>query len=696
MAEAVVKLRVEAGSATRALQGVQNQTNKLQKSFGGLRTAIAGIGIGLLAKQTVSASANFQALQIRMRVLTSEFGEFAQVQELVTKAQDKFNLSIVEATKGITDIFARLRPLGVELQDIEKTFFGFNSIAKIAGLNAQEASAAFTQLAQGLGSGRLQGDEFRSIAEQVPQLLKAISDETGIASGKLKDFASKGLLKSDIIIRALAKSAEGLGKQIEEIIDESPAEKFKALNNELLELQLTLGAKLTPVLAEAALATASLVDAFTRFIDSDAGQAALIITGTVMAVKALSVILPMAAAGLGTFVGSLQASVVASQLSTVALNGTANAAMFASAKVGLLTLSMQALKIALAKTGIGLAVIALGAFVTKIVEAINKQKRFNDLLEKGSAKELAKELEEAKKAADELAEALEKVGTNRNEAGKERRLERELEKVLKRVEELEKALEKAEGKENTKEFEKQKKILEEQNEQIKKSIERGKIKTEEGKKEYDLKQKIGEIEEKFEGTEAEILKDLILQNEELRKQEEQIKKNEEAAKELKERFKQIGEDIEQGIVDNLTDAVMGTQTLAQAAINVLNKLKRKLVELAIEQALSPLKGKLGGFLGRLFTRREKGGPVRAGQTYLVGEKGPELLTMGSNRGFITPNNKMIGGGDNTTNIVNVSVDASGSQVAGNNADAQQLGAVIGAAVQAQLIKEKRSGGLLAR
>ena len=540
MAEAVVKLRVEAGSATRALQGVQNQTNKLQKSFGGLRTAIAGIGIGLLAKQTVSASANFQALQIRMRVLTSEFGEFAQVQELVTKAQDKFNLSIVEATKGITDIFARLRPLGVELQDIEKTFFGFNSIAKIAGLNAQEASAAFTQLAQGLGSGRLQGDEFRSIAEQVPQLLKAISDETGIASGKLKDFASKGLLKSDIIIRALAKSAEGLGKQIEEIIDESPAEKFKALNNELLELQLTLGAKLTPVLAEAALATASLVDAFTRFIDSDAGQAALIITGTVMAVKALSVILPMAAAGLGTFVGSLQASVVASQLSTVALNGTANAAMFASAKVGLLTLSMQALKIALAKTGIGLAVIALGAFVTKIVEAINKQKRFNDLLEKGSAKELAKELEEAKKAADELAEALEKVGTNRNEAGKERRLERELEKVLKRVEELEKALEKAEGKENTKEFEKQKKILEEQNEQIKKSIERGKIKTEEGKKEFDIKKKIGEIEEKFEGTEAEILKDLILQNEELRKQEEQIKKNEEAAKELKERFKQIG------------------------------------------------------------------------------------------------------------------------------------------------------------
>ena len=47
-------------------------------------------------------------------------------------------------------------------------------------------------------------------------------------------------------------------------------------------------------------------------------------------------------------------------------------------------------------------------------------------------------------------------------------------------------------------------------------------------------------------------------------------------------------------------------------------------------------------------------------------------------------------------MVTVNVDASGSSVSGNNADAQALGAVIGAAVQAQLVKEKRAGGLLSR
>jgi len=231
VAQANVKLTVDATQAQRALKGVQAQTNSLQTAFGGLRTAIASIGVGLLAKQSISTASSFQALQLRMKVLTSEFGDFAAAQELVAKAQDKFNMSIVEATKGVTDIFARLRPLGISMKEIETVFLGFNTIAVEAGLNATEASAAFTQLAQGLGSGTLQGDEFRSIAEQVPGLLVAISKETGIAEGKLKEFASKGLLKSDIVLRALNRSLEEGADKIDAIIGASPEQVFKSFSN---------------------------------------------------------------------------------------------------------------------------------------------------------------------------------------------------------------------------------------------------------------------------------------------------------------------------------------------------------------------------------------------------------------------------------------------------------------------------------
>jgi len=166
-----------------------------------------------------------------------------------------------------------------------------------------------------------------------------------------------------------------------------------------------------------------------------------------------------------------------------------------------------------------------------------------------------------------------------------------------------------------------------------------------------------------------------------------------AAKALQEKFNQIGENIEKGIVTNLTDAVMGTKSLAEAATSVLNNLKRQLVELAIQRAVSGIGKGIGGFLGNLFKRRASGGPVSAGGAYLVGEKGPEILQMGSKGGNIVPNNKI---GGITNNYVTVNVEAGGATASGNNVDLNALGQVIGVIVQAQLVKEKQAGGILAR
>ena len=87
-------------------------------------------------------------------------------------------------------------------------------------------------------------------------------------------------------------------------------------------------------------------------------------------------------------------------------------------------------------------------------------------------------------------------------------------------------------------------------------------------------------------------------------------------------------------------------------------------------------------------RRAAGGPVSGGSPYIVGEKGPELFVPGSS-GNIVPNHEMGG-----ANVV-VNVDASGSAVEGDAGAAQELGSMLAAAIQAELVKEKRPGGLLA-
>ena len=199
---------------------------------------------------------------------------------------------------------------------------------------------------------------------------------------------------------------------------------------------------------------------------------------------------------------------------------------------------------------------------------------------------------------------------------------------------------------------------------------------------------------------------------------------------LNEKFMEIGQSVEQGIVSNLTDAVMGTQSLGQAAINVLNNLKRKLIEVQIERAVSGIGDNIGGFLGGVFGGGKKrstsssslvgntassflggaipsfvgggissllgfanGGRPPVGRASLVGEKGPELFVP-KVAGTIIPNDKI--GGGTTNNYVTVNVEAGGATASGNNVDLNALGQVIGVVVQAQLVKEKQAGGILAR
>jgi hypothetical protein len=94
-------------------------------------------------------------------------------------------------------------------------------------------------------------------------------------------------------------------------------------------------------------------------------------------------------------------------------------------------------------------------------------------------------------------------------------------------------------------------------------------------------------------------------------------------------------------------------------------------------------------MGTFGGTRAKGGPVSSGQTYMVGERGPELFVPGRS-GSIVPNGAM--GGD--VNVV-VNVDAKGSSVEGDQSQAKALGNAISAAVQSELVKQKRPGGLLA-
>ena len=168
------------------------------------------------------------------------------------------------------------------------------------------------------------------------------------------------------------------------------------------------------------------------------------------------------------------------------------------------------------------------------------------------------------------------------------------------------------------------------------------------------------------------------------------------AADLRKIYEGIGSSIKDGVVGAIKGAIDGTKSLRDVATDLLNNLANKLLDLAVNFALFGVgsgSGSGGGLLGGLFNfggGKAKGGPVSAGTSYMVGEKGPELFTP-SRSGTITPNNALGGGVGNIT----VNVDASGTNVQGDTTEQRALGEAIGSAVRQELLKQKRPGGLLA-
>ncbi len=703
MAEAVVRLRVDASGATRALNGVQNRTNALQKSFGGLQRVVAGVGLTLLARQAVNTSANFQKLNVRLGLLTKASGTFARSQELAAQAQKSFGLSATEALEGITDITARLQPLGVSVEEIKTTFFGFNTAAKLAGASAIESSNAFRQLAQALGSGRLQGDEFRSISEQIPTILKPVADELGTTVGELKKFSSEGKITSAVVIRALKKIETEGGASLKELLKNDPTQVFKNLSNEAENLSRAFGDALAPAILPVIRGLTDATRAITDFINSGAGKITLIFTGVATAIKGITIITPILIGQIAALSTSLQINAANSILASTGLKGLAASSFVAAGGITKAAIAVNLLKVALIKSGIGLAIVAVGTLAAKFLD---NRKAASEAAE--ATKEFNKQLGIIEDEGGEAAEIIEEITKKQRELNKARIRPATKKRLNEDIKELETRKKILEGEKKRTKIEADMKkfndmtirFLKEQNVLEQKLT----GKTDE---QITLEQKILDIKKQFKPEDAEQLINLLKKNEKLKESVDLMEEEKKKAEELKQKFADIGEEIESSIKNNLREAITGAQSFGQAMTNVLNRIRDKIIDNQIDKIIGGfgenfgksasggrgkgIGGFLGGLLGGLFAN---GGQPPVNKISVVGERGPELFVP-KTAGTIIPNNAL-GGGNTTNNMITVNVDATGSSVQGNGSEADQLGGLIASVVQATIIDEQRSGGLLNR
>jgi tape measure domain-containing protein len=229
----LIQASPQLASVNDGVQRTMRQTAETMKTTQAAGTSLAGVmgRAGALGIALGAGQAAFEALVATIQ----------QTYEAIPKAGDEIKMitarlvNVTGSTEAAAAAYGKLaataRATGAPLTDTVDTFQRLSLAAKdlggttdqvtalvaglqkfgiVSGASPQALGAAVQQMGQALASGRLQGDELRSILENMPELAAALARELGVSIGALRQMGSDGKLTSEVVFPALLRAVEGI------------------------------------------------------------------------------------------------------------------------------------------------------------------------------------------------------------------------------------------------------------------------------------------------------------------------------------------------------------------------------------------------------------------------------------------------------------------------------------------------------
>lgn len=205
----------EQGRFNQQIQSGTQQANELTnmiKKAVGAYVSIRSIG------EAINLSDTMTQTTARLNLIVDDGGSVEDLQNKIYESAQNSRSSYIDVAQVVSklgllagDAFTSNDEMVAFAELMNKNFV-------IGGASASEQTNAMYQLNQAMASGRLQGDEYRSIIENAPLLAKSIEDymrNVQGVEGEMKEWASEGLLTADVIKNAMFNSADEVNTQFE-------------------------------------------------------------------------------------------------------------------------------------------------------------------------------------------------------------------------------------------------------------------------------------------------------------------------------------------------------------------------------------------------------------------------------------------------------------------------------------------------
>lgn len=238
-------IRERGAKATSAsIRRVGRSSRTASVGVRALTTALAALGVGVSVRGLLEVADSAVRMNNQIRVVTKSTAEFNAVQLRLRKLSNDTRAPLDASVRIFRRLKIATRDLGTSTEDVLKVTEGLNAVIAISGATAQEGAAGLIQLAQALASNRLQGDELRSVLENLPPLAQALADqlrevgadretvttlgqvnkeiqETGEVSkvtiGRLRKLGEEGKLTAAVIFPALLEVSQEFIDKMKEL-----------------------------------------------------------------------------------------------------------------------------------------------------------------------------------------------------------------------------------------------------------------------------------------------------------------------------------------------------------------------------------------------------------------------------------------------------------------------------------------------
>ena len=194
--------------ASQALPGFTSQGALIGANIGGKKGAIKGAAIGAaidfagFVKGATQYSAQVGRLRVALAGVTKDSRKYNQALTIIRSVSDELNVPILEATKQFTQLSASVLGSGGTLKDAEVVFRGVSEAVKATGGDSEDLTSAIRAMSQIFGKGKVSAEELQGqLGERLPGAVVKFAKANGIAMVQLQKDLRDGVVGLDKIIR---------------------------------------------------------------------------------------------------------------------------------------------------------------------------------------------------------------------------------------------------------------------------------------------------------------------------------------------------------------------------------------------------------------------------------------------------------------------------------------------------------------